>query len=343
VIEGVSELILARARSNLQENPFVPHSLLRWGHLQTIVGSQQRRQFPWGWKNCSEEVLELGDGVKVKIRFRVTDSERPTLLAIHGMSGSSESGYMLALSHKASLRGWNFILPSLYDVASDPEQPRIFHAGSSDYVSEILEICTRQYSLKSILLAGISMGGNILMKLLGEWGHTVPSATMAAAVISPLVDLESSWPLLDKPSNLLYRRYYLRRLRWLSMRRPTMMERFVSLEKLRRVNTIREFDELVTAPLAGFDDAFHYYREVSSSPLLGRIRVPTIILHSKDDPLLPWQPLTKEEVTSNESLLIHLTQTGGHVAFIAREQKKDIDRSWAENRLIDFFGIAADV
>jgi predicted alpha/beta-fold hydrolase len=311
--------------------------------LQTIVGSQQRRQFPWGWKNCSEESLKLGDGAEVKIKFHIIDSERPTLLAVHGMSGSSESGYMLALSHKASLQGWNFILPSLYDTAPDPEAPRIFHAGSSHYVAEILDICTRRYRLKSVVLAGISMGGNILMKLLGEWGPTVPSAVIAAAVISPLVDLMSSWPVLDRSTNFLYRRYYLRRLRRLSMRRPAMMKRFVSLEKLQRVRTIRGFDEVVTAPLAGFDDAFHYYREVSSLRRVERIRVPTMILHSKDDPLLPWQPLTRPEVAGNESLLIHLTRAGGHVAFIAGERRKDIDRSWAENRIIDFFDIAAEV
>jgi predicted alpha/beta-fold hydrolase len=335
-----AEGILSCARSNLEENPFVCHPMLRPGHFQTIVGSQQHRRFPWGWQDCSEELVELSDGAQVKIKLRVVDAQRPTLMAIHGMSGSNTSGYMLALSHKASRKGWNFILPSLYDLAEAAEKPRIFHAGSSDSVSEILEVCTRRHGLQGVLLAGISMGGNILLKLLGEWGSSGPAGVTAAAVISPLMDLMSSWSVLDKPSNLLYRWYYLRRLRRLSMRRPALMRPFVDFDRLRQVRTIRGFDELVTAPLAGFDDAFHYYREVSAIGTISEVNIPTLVVHSKDDPLLPWAPLVREEVTGNRSLLLHLTESGGHVAFIAKEQRRDIDRSWAENRVIDFLGLA---
>jgi predicted alpha/beta-fold hydrolase len=143
---------------------------------------------------------------------------------------------------------------------------------------------------------------------------------------------------MDKPSNLLYRLYYLRRLRRLS----ATMSRFVNLEELQKVKTIKDFDELVTAPLAGFDDAFHYYREVSSLSLLPRIRVPVMLLHSRDDPLLPWEPLAGPLVSGNHFLLAHLTDSGGHAAFLARKQRNDFDRSWAENRVIDFFQMALD-
>jgi len=109
---------------------------------------------------------------------------------------------------------------------------------------------------------------------------------------------------------------------------------------LRRVNTIRDFDELITAPLSGYESAFHYYQDVSSISLIPRIKVPTLLIHSKDDPLLPWQPLAGPEISENPSLLVHMTKHGGHAAFIARDPGKDIDRSWAENRAIDFFDAA---
>ena len=127
-----------------------------------------------------------------------------------------------------------------------------------------------------------------------------------------------------------------RRLRELSRR----LGHFLDLRKLRQVRTIREFDELVTAPLAGFDDALHYYREVSSVSLLSRVVVPVLLVHSKGDPLLPWEPFARPEIFYNRSLLVHLTESGGHAAFIARKQRRDVDRSWAENRVIDFFRIA---
>jgi len=331
--------ILSAASVNLRENPFVPHPLLRNGHFQSVVGSQQRRQFPWGWKHCHEEILELEDGSEVKSKFLVDDGRRPTLIVIHGMSGSSESGYMLALSHKAYVQGWNFVLPSLYNVEAAPDRPKIFHAGCSDRIAEIIDICTLRHGLEVIVLAGISMGGNILLKLLGEWGSDPPAAVRAAATISPLVDLMRSWKILDKPSNSLYRWHYLRRLRQLSMLRPEFTSHFMDLESLAKVRTILGFDELVTAPLSGFSNAFDYYRKVSAVSLLLRISLPTLIIHSKDDPLLPWEPLAGSEVAGNDSLLISLTGAGGHVAFIAKEQKNDIDRSWAENRLIDFLSL----
>jgi len=124
------------------------------------------------------------------------------------------------------------------------------------------------------------------------------------------------------------------------MQRAEMMSRFIDLEKMRKVKTIREFDELLTAPLSGFDGAFHYYREASSLGWIPRITTPTLLLHAKDDPLLPWELLTGREVSDNHCLLLHLTEAGGHVAFIARRGRRDIDRSWAENRVIDFLRIA---
>jgi len=328
--------ILSAASVNLRENPFVPHPLLRNGHFQSVVGSQQRRQFPWGWQHCQEEFLKLKDGSEVKNKFLVDDGRRPTLIVIHGMSGSSESGYMLALSHKAYNQGWNFLLPSLYNVEAAPDRPKIFHAGCSDRTAEIIDICTRRHGLEVIVLAGVSMGGNILLKLLGEWGADCPGAVRAAAAISPLVDLVRSWKVLDKPSNSLYRWYYLRRLRRLS----EVNSRFLDLERLARVKTIREFDQLVTAPLSGFSSAFDYYRKVSAVSLLPQINLPTLVIHSKDDPLLPWEPLAGSEIADHATLLVHLTASGGHVAFIAKDKQKDIDRSWAENRLIDFLSLA---
>lgn len=335
-----SDRIFSLMRESFERRPFVPHPWLWTGHLQTVAASQQRRKFSWGWTQCSEDLVKLGNGSEVGIRFVVRDRQAPTLIAIHGMSGSSDSGYMLALSHKAYRAGWNFILPTLYNLETRPSRPRIFHAGCSNSVAEIIRLCSLQHGLEKILLVGISMGGNIVLKLLGESGHKSPSSIKAAGVISPLIDLEMSWPLMDKPANLLYRRYYLRRLRQLSMSRGELMGRFIDLERLRRVKTIREFDDVVTAPLAGFEDALHYYREMSSRNLLPKIRVPTLLIHAKDDPLLPWRPLTAPQVVANDSLLVHLTEAGGHVAFIAKRAQGDIDRSWAENRVIEFFRLA---
>ena len=334
--------LLVGAENHLGDNPFLPHRWLRNGNLQTVVGSQQRRQFPWGWAKCKTDRLELGNGSQVDVTYLVRDARRPTLIAIHGMAGSSQSLYMQALSHKAFRQGWNFALPSLYNVEPHPSRPKIFHAGCSREIEDIIKIFSRRHSLRALVLVGVSMGGNIVLKMLGEWGKDCPGFVRAAAAISPLVDLMSSWSILDQRSNLLYRWYYLRRLRRLALRRSNLMGRFLDMDKLKRVNTIRAFDELFTAPLSGYQGAFDYYQKVSSISVLPRINVPTLVIHSKDDPLLPWQPLARPEISQNHSLLVHMTRHGGHVAFIARAPGQDVDRAWAENRVIDFFSIAAE-
>jgi len=253
------------------------------------------------------------------------------------MAGSSESGYMLGLSHKAFRKGWNCILLDLYNVNDEVPRPVIFHAGCNREMTQIVVGLIEKLSLERVFLVGVSLGGNILLKMLGEWQDTVPGRVSAAASISPLVDLTESWKMLDlRLSNRLYRHHYVSRLKSLSLNRSQHLQGFVDLGRLETVKTIRQFDEVLTVPLAGFEDVDDYYRRASARPTLGNIRVPTLVLHSRDDPFLPWRPLAEDEATRNPFLMVHLTEKGGHVAFLERA-RWDIDRSWAENRVIDYF------
>ncbi|UCF37187.1 MAG: alpha/beta fold hydrolase [Acidobacteriota bacterium] len=319
----------------LEQKPFRPHRLLPTGHLQTVIGARQRRTFDWGWKSIRQENLKLRDDSTVQVKYAAVKTSAPTVVVIHGMAGSSESAYMLGLSKKAYVRGWNSILLDLYNHNPDRVRPKVFHAGCSDEVAEILELVSNRYTLQSFFLVGLWMGGNILLKLLGELGAEAAGRIVGGAVISPLVDLTESWPVFDHWSNWLYKNYYLGRLRRLTLQNPGSVENWVDLDHLARVRTIREFDEVVTVPLGGFSTVDEYYRKASSAPLLDRIAVPTLIIHSQDDPLLPSRPLV-EKASGNPNLCLHLTPRGGHVAFVER-RGIDRDRSWAENRVIDFF------
>lgn len=317
-------------------NPFVPHRWLTGAHRQTVFGSQQRRRFEWGWKSSSRRQLGLSDGSVVGLEEVEAGGDAPLLVLVHGMSGSSRSGYMLGLSHKAYRAGWSSARLNLYDEGNGTEKPRIFHAGCSDAVAEVVQrLVSQGRESRPIFVVGVSKGGNIVLKLLGEWGDSPPKSVTGSAVISPLVDLLGSWSLMEAPGNWIYRRYYVGRLRRLIEARRGRMEPFVDFDRLQRVRTVREFDEVVTAPLSGYRDAFDYYRDAGAAPCLDKVRVPTLILHSRDDPFLPWQPLVSPRVTGNTFLNLWLTDRGGHVAFIER-QATGTDRSWAENRVIDF-------
>lgn len=330
-----------RMLERLRETPFVSHPLLFNGHLQSVFGSQQRRSFPYGWQSYIEDVVTLEDRTMVRYRLVTRDSAAPTVILVHGMSGSFDSGYMQGLSHKAFSCGWNAVLLSLYDTNQGKPLPRIFHAGASEGLRLVIEAVAAKHRLQTLMICGVSLGGNILLKMLGELGESSQLDVKAAAAVSPLIDLTSSWKVFDLPSNWLYKRYYVNRLRELTLENSERVGSVVDLERLERVKSIKEFDEVVTVPLTGFDGVFDYYEQASSSPWLGQIRIPTFVVHSKDDPLLPSDPLRKRDVRENPFLLVHLTTEGGHVAFLERH-RSDVDRSWAENRTIDFLKIAVD-
>ena len=320
-------------RALIRQHPYRCHRWLRSGHLQTIVGSRQRRRFDWGWTDAETVRIPLSGGSRIDALWVEIDRRSPTLVAVHGMSGSNRSAYMLGLSHKAHRRGWNSLLLDLYDRS---ESPRIFHAGSSADVFSAIDAFRSERALGDVLLAGVSMGGNLVLKLVGEMADRVPDWLRGAGVVSPLVDLMASWHLMDLPSNRIYRKYYVRRLKALAASHLLRRRPEIDPVRLRRVRSIRQFDEAVTVPVAGFSDVFDYYRRASAVNALDRIVVPTVAIHSRDDPFLPAEPLLRSGLGDHPALSVVLTERGGHVAFI-EDRCVDLDRSWAENRLIEFF------
>ncbi len=333
---------LERFRRVLESRPFHPHWLARGGHLQTLAASLSRRRFDWGYRESQTEMVDLPDGTRVRVVTVLQSPMAPTLVATHGMGGSSDSIYMQGLSHKAYREGWNAILLNLYDLSYKTRKPTIFHSGASRPVAGILRALIRKHRLERVFLAGVSMSGNILLKLLGEGLDGELERVRAAAAVSPLLDMTISWQILETLENSLYRVHFVRGLKNIMRQRAPYLARYVDLDALLRIKTIREFDDVFTAPLSGFRGALHYYEEASAVTRVPRISRPTLLLHAKDDPLLPWEPLTRGEVQGNPNVLVHLTNHGGHVGFVESDLS-DIDRSWAENRVIDFFRLAGDL
>jgi predicted alpha/beta-fold hydrolase len=324
----------------LKDRSFLPPFWLRGARWQTLVGSLLKRDFSWGWKYSQEHFVDLECGTRVLLVGIWLDPRLPTVVVVHGTGGSSDSTYMKGLSHKAHREGWNAVLPNLYDTNPVFERPRVFHSGSSREVGEMLQQLILRHQAEEIYLVGVSMGANILLKLLGEWGRSHPVQVKAAAVISPLLDLNASWKILEKPSNCIFQHHMVtnlkRRVQGLSS-----LEGFVDKEALSRARTFRQFDELYTAPLAGFRDALEYYEKASALPHLKNIHLPTLLLHALDDPFLPAEPFQAPEIDSNPSLGVVLTRQGGHVGFIEKDGQGDVDRFWAENRVIDFFRLVS--
>ena len=321
----------------LKDRSFRPPFWLRGAHRQTLVASLKKREFSWGWQHSREHFVDLQGGAGVRLVGIWRDARLPTVVVVHGTGGSSDSTYMKGLSHKAYREGWNAVLPNLYNTNRAIARPKVFHSGSSREIDEILQQLILKYQVEKIYLAGVSMGGNILLKLLGEWGRSYPHQVKAAAVISPLVDLRASWKLLERPSNWVLQHHMVTHLKRRVRQGVPSLDGFVDRKAFSRVRTFRHFDEVYTAPLAGYRDALDYYEKASALPHLKNIQLPTLLIHSLDDPVIPAEPLQAPEVHSNPSLEVVLTQRGGHVGFMEKGGQGDLDRFWAENRVIDFF------
>lgn len=323
-------------RETLHRRPFVARRILSHPHLQTMVAALARRSFPWA--QCSPRTVDLQvEGrFTVRMEYQLSRVGAPTLLAVHGVGGSSRSPYMQAFLHKASREGWNALLLNLYDRNLGGDKPVIFHSGSSSELGAVIRRVLEMEEFGDLFLVAVSMGGNILLKLLGEWGSEAPGRIRAAAMLSPLVDLMSSWNTLDRPGNRHYRRHFVGGLKQIVRVRESILGQHIDVRSIRQVKTIREFDEIFTTVLGGFENAFDYYRTCSAQPWLNRVRIPTLIIHSRRDPILPWEPLTSAGVRENPDILCWLPLQGGHVGFIEQDSGEDPDRYWAENRIIDF-------
>jgi predicted alpha/beta-fold hydrolase len=176
------------------------------------------------------------------------------------------------------------------------------------------------------------MGGNLALKMAGEMGEGAPAALAAICAVSPSVDLAETVENIGRVPNLPYQRSFVRGLRRLVGRKKELYPTLYDARRLDRLRTVRDFDELYTAPHGGFADAEDYYARSSALPLVPRIRVPTLIVHARDDPLVPCGPLLRPGTTANPCVLKATPPRGGHVAFVSADKR---GRFWAEERLAD--------
>ena len=183
---------------------------------------------------------------------------------------------------------------------------------------------------------GFSLGGNLVLKLAGEFGENPPAEILGVCAVSPSVDLNASADMILKRSNWIYHRDFVRRLKQRIRTNHKLYPQLYDISGLREVRTLREFDDRFTSRAHGFTDADDYYYRASSLRVIDRIRIPTLIIHAEDDPFIPFAPLLDPAVANNPYLLLLAPRQGGHVAFISADPKDDVDRFWSENRVVEF-------
>ena len=323
--------------------PFEPRRGLSNGHLQTIVGNFLPRP-AFRLKGTAETVeVDSADGSCVLCHCHwqpeTVLAERLTLVLVHGLEGSSDSRYIQAIAARAWVAGCNVIRMNMRNCGgTDALTPTLYHSGLSGDVGTVVRHYAGRFGLKRVALAGYSMGGNLVLKLAGEWGSGAPLCAVAA--VCPAIDLAPGADALHEPLN---RGYEWRFLRGLMARYARKAELFPGIyapvREIGPVRSIRQFDEKILARYWGFRGADDYYDRAASARVVDRIAIPTLILHAQDDPFIRLLPETRAKLLANPHVTFVETRHGGHCAYLSRDPGNEIH--WAEATVIRYLTAVA--
>jgi hypothetical protein len=260
---------------------------------------------------------------------------RPLVVMFHGLEGSAESHYATAMMAEALRRGWRGAVPHFRGCGGELNRaPRAYHSGDSDEIDWVLRrFAAGPAQGAPLFAAGVSLGGNALLKWLGERGEDARFVSAAAAVSAPH-DLHAGAIALSRGFNLVYTRSFLRTLKRKSLGKLAQHPGLFDRERMLASRTFFDFDEFVTAPMHGFRSCYDYWEKSSSRGYLRGIRVPTLVLNALNDPFLPARALaTRDEVSG--CVTLEYPREGGHVGFITGPFPGRFD--WLPRRLLRFF------
>jgi predicted alpha/beta-fold hydrolase len=318
-----------------QTEAFVPRRGLRGGHLQTLASFFLPRRV--SVPPAEARLIEVEPGVNVlcHCHWQPDRKKALTILIIHGLEGSSDSQYMLGIAAKGMAAGMNVVRMNQRNCGgTDAFSPTLYHSGRSQDIAAVAKHLIDHDGVSGLALAGFSMGGNLVLKLAGEWGREGPPQFCAVAAVCPAVDLGPSADALHLASNRLYEYYFVIKLRQRLRAKARLFPGQFDLSRLRGVSTLRDFDDKITAFYCGFTGADDYYARAAAAPLLDRIAVPALILHAANDPFIRILPETRRKILANPNITFVETNDGGHCSFLANRDGDD--GHWAERQILQF-------
>jgi predicted alpha/beta-fold hydrolase len=305
-------------------------------NLMTVFGPLLRR----GPRVALQrERWELSDGDFVDVDRLDGPAGAPLLVALHGLEGSSSAHYMRGLLEQARLRGWCGLALNFRGCSGDMNRlVRSYHSGETGDLNELIQRVRGESD--RIVLAGCSLGGNVLVKWLGEQGAAVPPQIRAAAALSVPFDLAACARTLDSGGfwRWVYRTRFLRTLKRKSLLKHARFPEALDARRVRAARTLFEFDDAVTAAVHGFASAPDYYAQSSSGPFIERVRVPLLLLSAEDDPFIPADSLPRG--VRNAQVTLEITKRGGHLGFVEGPPWRP--RFHAERRAAEFLAQHVD-
>ena len=313
--------------------PFVPY--FRNPHLSTLAGNYWRRNLDELRFPVQARFYDTEPGVQVLVHSQMPASDPVAqVIMVHGLEGSSAAGYARSLAQvslEAGFAAHRFNMRSCGGTEHLSGRT-LYHSGQTSDLLSVIRRLRNSTPGVPVFLAGFSLGGNVVLKLAGELGASAPDLIAGVMAVSTPIDLAACVRQLDQRSNILYARRFVSRLKERVRAKERLTPGLFDLRGLQQVRNIYEFDDRFTAQAFGFGSAGNYYATQSSNQLLERIRVPTLVVQAKDDPLIPFAVYNHPAFSSNPHLRLLATEHGGHLGFIA----KTLPRFWLDEVLVNW-------
>jgi predicted alpha/beta-fold hydrolase len=312
----------------------IPYRAPRWlpgGHLQTIVPATL---LPKPAVHFRRERWATPDGDFIDVDFVDGEIGKPLLILFHGLEGSSDSHYARALMAHAAALGWSGAVPHFRGCSGEHNlAPRFYHSGDANEVDWIVGRLAHSHAAHGrapLYAVGVSLGGNALLRWLGEFQHAAHIVDAACAVSAP-VDLAGGGAALSRGLNMLYTRVFLRTLKPKCLAKLDQFPGLFDRETMLAARNLHEFDNVVTAPLHGYRNTEDYWDRASAKHVLNDIAVPTLLLNARNDPFLPARHLPR---SASANVMLDFPNEGGHVGFPTNDPHGS--HGWLSTRIIRF-------
>jgi len=310
---------------------------LQGGHLQTLAAFFLSRRI--SLPPAEQRLIEVEPGVPVLCHCHwQKDRKTLTLIVVHGLEGSSESQYMLGIARNGLAAGMNVVRMNQRNCGGmDHAAPTLYNSSRSADVAAVARNLVEHDGIPAFVLIGFSMGGNLVLKLAGEWGVNAPAEFRGVAAVCPAINLAAGADALHAPANRIYEYYFLLQLFKRFRRKVRLFPASFDASRLRGVKTLREFDDRVTAYYCDFTGADDYYARAAAANVVDRIAVPALVIHAANDPFIRLLPETRLKIVSNRNITYIETEDGGHCAFFGeRDGEIAYDGRWAEREVVEF-------
>lgn len=315
----------------LLTSDFLPTIPFRNGHFNTVY----RPLFVKDTIQYKRKRIETWDSDFIDLDFSKVGSKELIVL-IHGLEGSSKSTYIISCSNEFNKAGFDTVSFNLRGCSGEDNRLlQTYHSGKTDDVNFVINYLIDNYDYEKLILVGFSLGGNLTLKYFGEYASKINSKLVGGIAVCVPIDLSTSGELMSSLKNKLYMEEFLKTLRIKILDKASKFpEYIIDKDKLLRAKNFRDFDEIYTAPVFGFDSPEDYWIKASSKPFISKIQKPVLLISALDDPFLPKDCYPIDEANTMDNFFLEIPKYGGHVGFIS--SFKPAQNKWLERRIVRF-------